>query len=57
MNFSVEELPISLFIRLGKNRFQKKNLKKKLFVLHGALTDKLFPLELLVEQYLLDKEI
>jgi hypothetical protein len=53
----VEEQLILHFIRLEKNRFQKKNLNKKLFALHGVPTDKLFHLEQLLEQFHSDNEI
>jgi hypothetical protein len=57
MNFLVEEPLILHFIPLEKNKFQKKNLKKKLFVQHGVLMGKLFHLEQLLEQFHSDKEI
>jgi hypothetical protein len=57
MNFLVEEPLILLFTYLEESKFQKKNLKKKLYAQHGVQMVKLWLLAQLQERYLLELEL
>jgi len=57
MNFLVEVLQILRCTLQEKNKFQNKNLDKKLFVLHGVRMDKQLLLVQLEESFHSEVEI